>query len=149
MSYKSKKNVYLKRHLGASFLRLNGLKQGVLGLTGCQINPIMSIFTSKEFLIKNSDDKIWSKKMSMKFSQHCSWSWQSQDFFYRLTSHHLIFWTLKRSLSWKYVFFQNWSLIMKYILYSPMYRCSFNKCDPHYSAASTVNSLNCPLECNF
>jgi len=41
MSYKSKKNVYLKRHLGASFIRLNELDQAVLGLAGSKkIKPI-------------------------------------------------------------------------------------------------------------
>jgi len=50
--------------LGAYFIRLNELDQGVLGLAGCQkINPIdvNQIFTSKEvskFLMKNSADKI-------------------------------------------------------------------------------------------
>ena len=55
MSYQSKKNAHLYRHLEAFFIRL----------AGCQINPIDVNFhlqKSLYFFDENSADKIWSKK---------------------------------------------------------------------------------------
>ena len=60
MTYESKKNAHLSRHLGAFFIRLNEL-----GCEGVKLTRLVSIFTSKkslEIFDKNSADKIRYKK---------------------------------------------------------------------------------------
>ena len=60
MSYESKKNAHLYRHLEDFFIGLNELDRA-----GCQINPIDINFHLQKSLVifdKISADKIWSKK---------------------------------------------------------------------------------------